>query len=117
MTQCSSDVLLVVAWSEFAGAAIISNNPALIGLLFDQTCPNELSHEASCIITNLVVVFQLGDPLLHGIELGELCLRVKFLLLGSQLVFFDLRDSSAPLRRNLEHVGRDTLAHYEKEIL
>ena len=112
MTLCSSIGSLILDGSKFAGAAIISNDPAIISFLPNQASIDELVHQAGSCIAILGLSFHLLEPLLHGIELGELRLGIGLFLRYSLLIRLDLSHSSSSLRGNFEHVCRDTFAHY-----
>ena len=102
---------LIVRRSELAGAAVAPHHPVLVFVLLHQAGADELPHQAGSIVADLVVVLQLGDSLLHGVELGQLCLSVSLLLGLGFLVGLDLSQRPAPLRGDLQHVSGYALGH------
>ena len=105
---------MIVRRSELAGTAVAGNDKAALVILLDQAGAHELPHQAGSIVADFVVVLQFGDLLLHGVELGQLCLSVGLLLSLSLLVGLDLLESTAPFRRYLEHVRAHALGHYHE---
>ena len=105
LTLRSSTRSLIVGRSELAGTAVAAHNPALVLVLLDQAGADELPHETGSIVADLVVVLQLGDSLLHGVELSHLGSSIGLLFCLSLLVSLDLRQGPSSLAGDLQHIG------------
>ena len=83
----------------------------LLACLLYHTGVDELGHKIGGHFAHLHVLPHLCHLRLQGIELRQLSLCIGGLLLSGHLLSPNLLESSAPLARDLQHVGRDSFGH------
>ena len=90
------------------------NDKLTVVCLLDEAVLDELAHQVGSYLASLVVRLHPGQSVLHFLELGRLHLLENFKLCFGVFFFLDLGLRPPPLRRNLEHVGTDTLVNCRK---
>ena len=81
--------------------------------VFNEAGVDELAHHVGGKLASLCILGQLHHLPLKGVDLSLLGLLLGLLLGCGLLVGLDLCLGAAPLRADLQHVGRHALGDYE----
>ena len=95
---------------ELALVGGAGDNELVVGRLLHHAGVDELAHQVAGHLVGRLILLELPELLLHLLELGELGLLFRRLLLLGQLLRLDLLEGAAPLAADLQHVGRDAFA-------